>query len=79
MHITPTTIGLICDMVGIVILFFNGPPAFPVLPDGSEFLWVESDPKENKTKQAKRKDNLSKLALLLIFVGFLLQLIGSFN
>jgi hypothetical protein len=70
-----TIIGLSLDMIGVVVLFFNGPPIFPILPDGSELIWDSGSPE--KKALASRKIFLSKLALGLIFLGFFLQAIGA--
>jgi len=69
-----TISGLVLDIAGVVILFFNGPPVSPLLPDGSEFLW--EDPTTERKKMAQKKIKLSKLALLMLIFGFLLQLLG---
>ena len=70
-----TVIGLILDIIGVVILFFNGPPISPILPDGSELILTH--PENGKAKKARAKINLAKIALGFIIIGFVFQLIGS--
>ena len=73
---TINTVGLFLDIVGVVILFFNGPPVYPVLPDGREFIWSDSDAKG--TKAARRKLRWSKIGLGLLGVGFVFQLCSNY-
>ena len=73
---TINTVGLSLDIMGVVILFFNGPPVYPVLPDGREFLWTDSDDKGAKT--ARRKLLWSQIALFLLFVGFVFQIVSNY-
>ncbi len=81
MDINLTAIGLFLDIIGIVLLFINGPPISLILPDGSELVWFDDglDIKKQNAKSAKKKICLSKIALAFIFIGFLCQFIGSIN
>lgn len=76
-----TITGLFLDIIGVVILYFYGPPISPLLPDGSELVWCSGTEKETPEKLniAKRNLKVSRLGLFLIFLGFLLQLIGQFT
>ncbi len=71
-----TQIGLFLDIVGIIILFFFGPPISTILPDGSELVWMGREDTQ-KAKEAQRKINLSRIGLIYIGLGFIFQLIGS--
>lgn len=75
------TIGLCLDIVGVVLLYFYGPPVLMLLPDGSELVWHSGTAEERNQRAsiAKRKIRISKLALLIIIVGFALQLAGQFK
>ncbi len=75
------TIGLFLDIIGVVILYFNGPPLFTLLPDGSELVCYTENAEEanKKANIAKRKILISKFALLIIIFGFVLQLVGQFT
>lgn len=75
MNIPWTSIGLVLDIVGVAILYFNGPPISEILPNGSELLWTDEDPE--RAKKAQREILYSKIALGFIIVGFILQFIGS--
>ena len=70
-----TVIGLSLDIVGVIVLFFNGPPVSPILPDGSELIWESSTPE--KKALATKKIRISKCALVVIILGFVLQLFGA--
>ena len=75
------TIGLCLDMIGVGILYFYGPPIPTSLPDGSELVTYTGSDKEASriAKLAKRNISISKCALLIIFLGFVLQLVGQFT
>ena len=78
MNIPWVSIGLISDIIGIAILYFNGPPISEIFPDGSEMLVIRPDESDKeKGKQAQRKITYSKIALGFIIIGFILQFIGS--
>lgn len=72
--------GLLLDIIGIVILYFNGPPISPILPNGSELLWTDDGPEiqKQKAKLAKKKIKLSQYGLIVIFLGFIYQIVGVF-
>jgi len=73
------TIGLVLNMVGVGLLFFFGPPQ-PMLEEGIS-LGVEGVLVEKHNAQVRRvrtrHERLSRLALALIFLGFLLMLIAT--
>jgi hypothetical protein len=71
-------IGLSLNIIGVIILYLNGPPISPILPDGSELLWMDDGPEKKKQKAeiAKNKIKLSKQGLIVIIIGFIYQLIG---
>jgi hypothetical protein len=73
-----TVIGLALNMIGVLLLYFYGPPIFTILPDGSELVTYaeNSEQVKQKTQIAKRNIKISKTALGTIFFGFLFQLAG---
>ena len=70
-----TIVGLSLDMIGVVLLFFNGPPISPILPDGSELIWDSAT--TEKKALATKKIWISRVALGIIFTGFFLQAVGA--
>lgn len=67
---TYTIIGLSFDLVGVILLF-----KFGILPDNLwEHLLMDSGMDE---KDEKRHKNWSKVAIILIFIGFALQLTSA--
>ena len=48
-----TTIGLVFDIIGVVILFYYGPPSGDITLEGSETIVTELD--AQRAKIAKRK------------------------
>lgn len=74
------SIGLISDMVGVVILFYFGPPTLDITRDGYKILPFNpnDDAETEKNKAlAKKHDLFSKIGLGLLFLGFLLQLVSN--
>ena len=66
--------GLVLDIVGVIAIFrFGLSPA--VTKDGAQFFTFGVDVKE--VKKAKYYDIISKFALLIVIVGFMLQAIGQ--
>jgi len=74
-------IGLLLDIAGVVMLYFFGPPVSMLRPDGSEYVTCTDYGEEQKQNKitAERKIKISKVALAIIIVGFILQLIGQFG
>ncbi len=72
-----TSIGLALDIVGVVLLFFFGPPVPKVFLDGSEIVYDSPDP--IKARRAKCRNYISKLALIFLFAGFTCQLFGGYE
>lgn len=64
--------GLLSDIVGVILLFFNGLPS-PIEKASNNLVWSESSMSPRKERQIQR---LAWLGLLLIFIGFLLQGLG---
>ena len=70
--------GLICmglglDIVGVILLYRYGLPSrYP--EDGISLIWPggDSDPKEQN-----RFKNLSRSAIILLILGFVLQIVGT--
>jgi hypothetical protein len=80
-----STAGLIFDMIGVALLFIFGPPqpsfeeGIPLgledatpLPDGRTVADHNADTRARR----RRYSAISRMALSLIFLGFLLQLTG---
>lgn len=69
------SIGLALDAVGVVLLYFFGLTS-DVHQGGASMVIVEGSEKDQK--QAKRYSMFSKLALILLVVGFVLQIISNY-
>lgn len=67
-----TVIGLLLDIIGIIILFFFEPPK-------PSFGWQTNDApsEEDEERSFKRKIKYSRIALIIIVIGFICQLIGA--
>jgi hypothetical protein len=62
-----TAVGLILGMIGVIILFFWGPPQ----PAFQEYVSEHED--------AGHKLSLSRIGLFLIFIGFAFQSIDAWK
>ena len=69
------SVGLVLDIVGVVILFFNGLPASQIFASGKHFYFVNPD--QAKEKSFRIRKLLSGFAITIITIGFVLQLIGA--
>lgn len=71
---TLTSIGLALDIVGVMLLFFYGPPPgiLGKEPQGTFFSLGISD-EETEWRRIRRHLVMSKAALVLIVIGFGLQ------
>ena len=69
--------GLVFDIVGVVVLFYFGPPPLNITRDGHKIPAYnshdENEIKKNKA-MANKHHRLSKLGLALLGFGFVLQL-----
>jgi len=70
------SIGLILDIIGVVLIFFFGIPR-KIDSSGYIFLAVEEEDEKEK-KSGKLYNILSHLGLILVFIGFALQLLSNF-
>ncbi len=73
-------IGLVFDIVGVVILFYYGPPALDITKDGHKILPFNSNnPEEIAANRAvaSRHSLLSKMGLGLLGLGFVLQFVSN--
>lgn len=70
------SIGLVLDIVGALLLWKYGLPE-SIDRSGSIHLILEQTSDEEIAK-AKRYDNFSKVALMLLILGFILQLLSNF-
>lgn len=82
-------IGLVLNMIGVIIIFFWGPP-MPNFEEGVALGLAEKTPitpngktVEEHDKELKCKRNIhvimSRLGLIIIFIGFGLQLSATFQ
>jgi hypothetical protein len=70
-----SSVGLICDIVGVLLLFYYPPPEWT-----SSVVWRARLPPELEAKNERKEKlqpALSRVALWLIIVGFIFQLIGT--
>ncbi len=77
---TINSIGLIFDIVGVVILFYFGPPTLNITRDGYKILpFISNDDAETKKNKAlaEKHDRFSQLGLKLLFLGFAFQLVSN--
>lgn len=72
-----SSIGLLADIVGVIIIFINGLPS-KVKEHGGALILDEGSEKE-KTRRASNKKikQWSHIGLGLVLIGFILQLIGT--
>ncbi len=69
------SIGLLLDIIGGILLYFFG--ISPRIDrDGAIYIVTEGKD-ESEILKAKKYDRLSKIALILIIIGFGLQLISN--
>ena len=64
--------GLVINMVGAYLMYRNAPPV-----NSQTFLYRDEEMKE-KIKKDKHKNKMSHNGMLLLFIGFLFQLIAFF-
>jgi ABC-type phosphate transport system permease subunit len=64
-------------MIGVVLVFYYG--ISPMInSNGASFMTTENED-ENEKKKAKKYNCLSRLGLILIFIGFIFQLLSNFT
>ena len=68
-------IGLALGLAGAIIIFFFGLPP-NVRESGMRYLALEQEDKDEITK-GKRYRKISRLGLILLAIGFLLQLLET--
>lgn len=74
-----TVIGLFLDIVGVVLLFYVAPEKFPDPQAGVSFA-LEGDDRKRREQWRKRQPTRRRLAafsVVLIILGFGLQLLGE--
>lgn len=65
-------IGLVISMVGAYLMYRNAPPV-----NSQTFLYCDEE-MEQIIKKDKFKNNMSRYGMLLLFIGFLFQLVAFF-
>jgi len=68
------TVGLALNFTGALIIFFFGLPP-RVRESGARYLLLEGEDKE-EIRKGIRYRRISRLGLILLAIGFLLQLLG---
>ncbi len=69
------TVGLALNLAGAVIIFFFGLPP-RVRETGARYLLLEGEDKK-EIEKGKRYRMISRFGLILLAIGFLLQLLGK--
>lgn len=69
-------IGLTLDIIGVILLFFYG-ISNSIKEGGSIGLILEQSDK-GEAKKWNRNNIISKVAILLILIGFIFQLLSNF-
>ena len=67
-------IGLVFGMIGVIIIFFYGPPQPSFFPFS---IITDSNINQAVLDQKDKYDTFSKIGLGFIFIGFTLQLIAN--
>ena len=65
-------VGLTMDAIGIVVLFFVAPEKYPD-PQSLAFFAIEDDSRDRWKKMQSRRKIVSRISVVVIVVGFLLQ------
>lgn len=73
-----STIGLMLDIIGVILLFYFGPPTLPITKDGNTITTFKHPDYVSKNKSKyKRHQIMSFVALGFLLLGFLFQFTGS--
>ena len=70
-----TVVGLLMDAIGIALLFSYAPEKFPH-PQTRAFFRIDEDRKLAFEAAQKRRSRIAGSALLMIFAGFVLQIVA---
>jgi hypothetical protein len=76
MHLAINSVGLSVSILGTVLVFFFGIPP-KIDRQGHSYLLLEQDDESEKAK-ARRYDSWSRTGLVLLILGFALQLVSNF-
>ena len=68
--------GLVCNMLGVVVIFRFGVPHYRPLADAGKSMLLLEEDDQQAAARASRAVWLSRAGLALLFVGFALQLGG---
>ena len=71
------SIGLFLDIIGVVLLFFNGLPPTDANPHGLVFMALEQE-NPAAVKNWHRRRRYSIAGLICIVVGFSLQILSNY-
>lgn len=72
---TITSLGLIFDMIGVLILFYSGLPF--KMPERN--LYIEESLTPEQIKKDKKQNMIAYIGLTNLLLGFVLQFFGSLN
>ncbi len=70
------SLGLIIDIIGVILIFCYG--ISPMLDVNGSVYFVSEQVDEDEKKKAMKYKSLSRLGLMMVIVGFILQLISNF-
>jgi uncharacterized membrane protein SpoIIM required for sporulation len=70
-------VGLSFDIIGVILLFIFGLP--PDVIRGGHQYYASLEVDKNEKRKAAIYDNISRVALILIIIGFIFQLLSGFS
>jgi hypothetical protein len=66
--------GLVCNIIGVVAIFFFGVPRYPNAGEAGHVHFILEQEDADERKQVRRAVSLSRAGLVVLGVGFALQL-----
>lgn len=64
--------GLVINMVGAYLMYRNAPPV------NSQTFLYQREEMQQMVKRDKQKNKLSRYGMMMLFIGFVLQLVAFF-